>query len=472
MTKSIRSILFISALVLFGNSHSHGHNIDGVFHTSWERGRITGALKNFCISIQKSTENYPEDEKITCPNLDEEVLVNELHAKHRHPPETKYSVDYEVYDGHKIHHGGSGQHASIGRYHYACDNDDNGNFHNHDEGGNNHKWVNGEPTERVTGIPSENCDNLPSSNSPQPLLSNPLPPSSNNNLLLLFEPSFQQPSRNQESSGTENDEEEVVPENENPVSLSFYIRNLDPLTDEDGIEYYTKNLHKNQPADLLNSTIIEHANELYKKSRPLGFMPGPFADLFLQRQDHYKIEAIKQLMEKRSPAIDPMNYANPNFYLTGHEISLNCVMGAIRQAQRYAALAMVGKAIREEDDEFDFNQDCLGHLEEGQIERIREEQGCEHEILDEQTLGEGSVEYQLLVPSHIFHTDNPDLNEYIKKIYILNATGGPAVQTVLDLDEEEGWTEGQDWHQPWTKVETLDDDTYQMLLNWSAPEID
>ena len=68
---------------------------------------------------------------------------------------------------------------------------------------------------------------------------------------------------------------------------------------------------KNQPADLLDRTIIEKANELYKKSRPLGYMPGPFTDLFPQRQDEYKIEAIKQLMEERSRLIDYMKIRAP-----------------------------------------------------------------------------------------------------------------------------------------------------------------
>ena len=131
---------------------------------------------------------------------------------------------------------------------------------------------------------------------------------------------------------------------------------------------------------------------------------------------------------------------------------------------------MVGKAIRDEDEDFDFNQSCLDILEEGQIERIREEQGYEYPILEEQTLGEGSVEYQILVPSNLYHQENRDLSDYIKKIYILNSTGGPATQTVLDLNEEEAWTEAQDWYQPWTKVETLNQDTYQMLHSWAAPE--
>ena len=226
-----------------------------------------------------------------------------------------------------------------------------------------------------------------------------------------------------------------------------------------------------QPRDLLNRIIIEKAEEIYKAGRPLGAIPSPFANLFPGQQDRYKLAAIKQFMEQRSPSIDYANYEHPNFYLAGNEISINAVTGAIRQAQRYTALAMVGKAIREEDDDFDFNQDCLGSLEEGDIERIREEQGYESPVLEDTTLGEGSVEYQLLVPANLFHTENPDLHDYIKKVFILNSTGGPAVQTVLDLNEEEAWTEAQDWFQPWTKVETLNSDTYQMLVNWAGPEI-
>lgn len=226
-----------------------------------------------------------------------------------------------------------------------------------------------------------------------------------------------------------------------------------------------------QPRDLLERFILDEANKVYIESQHTGSVPGPFDLLFPGRQDHYKIKAIKQLMKNRSKLLTLTEYQNPNFYLNGNEISINSITQAIYKGWRYTALAAVGKAIRDEDEDFNFNDnELLGILEESDIQNIRDEDGYEGVVLDDTTLGE--LEYEGRFTASVFHSENPDLREHINKIYILNCTGGPAVQTVLDLEQKEAWTEAQDWYQPWTRVEQLDDDTYQMLHSWAAPEIE
>ena len=120
----------VFVLLLLWTSVCYAHKVDGKFHTTWVHGRIT------------TNASLPEGH----PN--------------RKDGEHKHGANGEAIarNYHGEHHGGNGPHAQGQHWHYACVEDDNGVYHNHEEGGSN--LVGNDGTigdDRGTGTPDGTC---------------------------------------------------------------------------------------------------------------------------------------------------------------------------------------------------------------------------------------------------------------------------------------------------------------------------
>ena len=141
----------------------------------------------------------------------------------------------------------------------------------------------------------------------------------------------------------------------------------------------------------------------------------------------------------------------------GEDTSDNARSSAQSVAAQYDELALIWKA--DQEDEIDqINIEELKWIGKDDMDRFLED--------PQSYLGEEALE--LKFKGAWSFSDKPSADQAV----ILDAWGGPAVQTIVDFNEEEAWVEGQDWFTPWVPVAKLSGDAYRMLFDWTCAGIE
>ena len=69
-----------------------------------------------------------------------------------------------------------------------------------------------------------------------------------------------------------------------------------------------------------------------------------------------------------------------------------------------------------------------------------------------------------------YHQNGFQASEHIHRIEFLTSTGGPASRVVIDIENNNGWVEVQDWGTYWVKVGDISEDATNLLKSWAIVE--